>query len=50
MLIKLPQMHYNLERGNEDPLSADLHTYMENPEVFKIENGYIEILQGQFSY
>ncbi|KAF9269608.1 enolase C-terminal domain-like protein [Marasmius fiardii PR-910] len=39
-------IHYN-RTGDQDPLgNADLHTYMLNPEVFKVKNGHIEILKN----
>lgn len=37
-------MHYNT--ADEGSISADLHTYMADPDVFKVIDGHIEVLQG----
>lgn len=39
------QIHYNTETTDSE-LSADLHTYVNSPEVFDILEGYIPVLQG----
>ncbi|KAJ4473134.1 enolase C-terminal domain-like protein [Lentinula aciculospora] len=40
------KMHYNVTAGEALGIEADLHTYMANPEVFTVENGYVDALQG----
>lgn len=39
-------MHYNIAAGEALGIEADLHTYMVNPEVFAVKDGYIAALQG----
>jgi len=38
------QIHYNTSLDSES--SADLHTFVANPNVFRVEDGHIGILQG----
>ncbi|GAW03519.1 enolase C-terminal domain-like protein [Lentinula edodes] len=40
------KMHYNIAAGEALGIEADLHTYMVNPEVFAVKDGYIAALQG----
>ena len=39
-------MHYNVTSEDDSAAEADLHTYMANPEVFTVKEGYVAALQG----
>ncbi|KAE9404936.1 enolase C-terminal domain-like protein [Gymnopus androsaceus JB14] len=39
-------MHYNVTSEDDSASEADLHTYMANPEVFTVKEGYVTALQG----
>jgi len=41
------QMHYNITAEDDPNAEADLHTYMSNPEVFTVQDGHINVLEGQ---
>ncbi|KAJ3783344.1 enolase C-terminal domain-like protein [Lentinula aff. detonsa] len=40
------QMHYNVAAGVALGIEADLHSYMANPEVFTVKDGYVAVRQG----
>ncbi|KAJ3742538.1 enolase C-terminal domain-like protein [Lentinula detonsa] len=40
------KMHYNVAAGEALGIEADLHSYMANPEVFTVKDGYVAALQG----
>jgi len=40
------KMHYNVTSEDDPAAEADLHTYMANPEVFSVKEGYVAALQG----
>ncbi|KAJ3711651.1 hypothetical protein DFJ43DRAFT_1107300, partial [Lentinula guzmanii] len=40
------KMHYNVAAGEALGIEADLHSYMANPEVFTVKDGYVAVLQG----
>ncbi|KAK7462789.1 hypothetical protein VKT23_007371 [Stygiomarasmius scandens] len=40
------KMHYNITAEDDPNAEADLHTYMSNPEVFTVQDGHINVLEG----
>ncbi|KAJ3793875.1 galactonate dehydratase protein [Lentinula aff. detonsa] len=40
------KMHYNVAAGVALGIEADLHSYMANPEVFTVKDGYVAVRQG----
>ncbi|KIK68798.1 hypothetical protein GYMLUDRAFT_36293 [Collybiopsis luxurians FD-317 M1] len=40
------KMHYNVKAQEELGMEADLHTYLVNPNVFTVKDGYIAALTG----